>query len=52
MIGQLQDLAAQDVPLIPSWFGKNIAVAGPGMNGVEETLDPTYIFRLWQINKG
>lgn len=51
IIGQLQDIVAEDVPLIPSWFGKNVAVAGPGMQGVKETLDPTYIFRLWTISK-
>ncbi|GAA1917152.1 ABC transporter substrate-binding protein [Nocardioides marmoribigeumensis] len=51
IIGQLQDIAAEDVPYIPSWFGKNVAVAGPGMQGVKETLDPTYIFRLWTISK-
>ncbi len=51
LIGQLQDIVAQDVPLVPSWFGKNVAVAGPGMSGVKETLDPTYIFRLWEISK-
>ncbi len=48
-IGQLQDLVAEDVPLIPSWFGKNVAVANPSMEGVGATLDPTYIFRLWMI---
>jgi peptide/nickel transport system substrate-binding protein len=51
LISQLQDIAAEDVPYIPSWFGKNVAVAGPGVSGVKETLDPTYIFRLWQISK-
>lgn len=50
-IGQLQDLVAEDVPLIPSWFGKNVAVANPSMEGVGATLDPTYIFRLWMIGK-
>lgn len=50
-IGQLQDKVATDVPLIPSWFGKNVAVARDGVDGVEETLDPTYIFRLWTISK-
>ena len=50
-IGQLQDIVAEDVPLIPSWNGVNVAVAGPGMEGVEETLDATYIFRFWQISK-
>jgi peptide/nickel transport system substrate-binding protein len=51
LISQLQDIVAEDVPLVPSWFGKNVAVATPQMNGVEETLDPTYIFRLWEISK-
>jgi peptide/nickel transport system substrate-binding protein len=51
IISQLQDIAAEDVPYIPSWFGKNVAVAGPGVSGVKETLDPTYIFRLWQISQ-
>jgi peptide/nickel transport system substrate-binding protein len=51
VFAQLQDIAAEDVPTVPTWFGKNVAVAGPGMNGVQETLDPTYIFRMWQISK-
>ncbi len=51
MIEELQDIVAEDVPLVPSWFGKNTAVAGDGMSGVEETLDPTYIFRLWEISR-
>jgi peptide/nickel transport system substrate-binding protein len=51
IIGQLQDIVAEDVPLVPSWFGKNVAVAGSGVSGVQETLDPTYIFRLWGISK-
>lgn len=51
IISQLQDITAEDVPLVPSWFGKNVAVATPQMQGVEETLDPTYIFRLWDISK-
>ena len=50
-IGQLQDIVAEDVPLIPSWNGQNVAVATPAMSGVEETLDPTYIFRFWMISK-
>lgn len=51
IIGQLQDITAQDVPLIPSWNGKNVAVASKQMNGVKDTLDATYIFRLWSISK-
>ncbi len=48
---QLQALVAKDVPLIPSWVGKNVAVAGPGMQGVADTLDPSFIFRFWKITK-
>jgi peptide/nickel transport system substrate-binding protein len=51
IIGQLQDITAEDVPLIPSWNGQNVAVATKNMEGVEETLDPTYIFRFWMISK-
>jgi peptide/nickel transport system substrate-binding protein len=51
IIGQLQDITAADVPLIPSWNGKNVAVASKTMNGVKDTLDATYIFRLWSISK-
>ncbi len=49
--GQLQDIAARDVPLIPSWVGQNAAVYGKGMSGVESTLDPSFIFRLWLVTK-
>jgi peptide/nickel transport system substrate-binding protein len=51
LIMQLQDIVAEDVPLIPSWNGENVAVASDQMEGVEETLDPTYIFRFWGITK-
>ena len=51
IIGQLQDIVAEDVPLVPSWNGQNVAVAVDAMDGVEETLDPTYIFRFWGISK-
>ncbi|MDF1602608.1 ABC transporter substrate-binding protein [Nocardioides sp. YIM 152315] len=48
---QIQDIIAQDVSEIPSWIGPNIAIAGPGMEGVEETLDPAFIFRFWNVTK-
>jgi peptide/nickel transport system substrate-binding protein len=51
IIGQLQDIVAEDVPLIPSWNGQNVAVANNSMEGVADTLDPTYIFRFWMISK-
>ena len=51
IFGQLQDIAAADVPFIPSWVGKNIGVYGAGMEGVEDTLDPAFIFRFWLVSK-
>lgn len=51
ILGQLQDIVANDVPLIPSWNGKNVAVALPEVKGVADTLDATYIFRMWSISK-
>jgi peptide/nickel transport system substrate-binding protein len=50
-IGQLQDIVAEDVPLIPSWNGQNVAITTDQVEGVQETLDPTYIFRFWGISK-
>ncbi len=46
-----QDLVAKDVPFIPSWVGQNVGVYGPGMEGVEDTLDPSFIFRFWLVSK-
>jgi peptide/nickel transport system substrate-binding protein len=51
IFGQLQDIAAKDVPFIPSWVGQNTAVYGKGMSGVEDTLDPSFIFRFWLVSK-
>ncbi|MDN5892599.1 MAG: ABC transporter substrate-binding protein [Nocardioides sp.] len=51
LIEQLQTIVAEDVPVIPSWVGKNIAVAGPGMSGVDGTLGPAFIFRMWTVSK-
>lgn len=49
--GELQNIVAEDVPFIPSWVGQNIGVYGPDMEGVEDTLDPSFIFRFWLVSK-
>lgn len=46
-IDKIQNIVAQDVPMIPSWFGQNNAVANKDMSGVGDTLDQAYIFRMW-----
>jgi peptide/nickel transport system substrate-binding protein len=48
---QLQKIVAEDVPVVPSWVGKNIAVASPAMSGVADTLGPAFIFRMWLVSK-
>jgi peptide/nickel transport system substrate-binding protein len=48
---KMQQIAARDVPFIPSWVGNNTAVYDQGMQGVKQTLDPAYIFRLWTLSK-
>lgn len=49
--GKLQEIAATDVPFIPSWVGQNTGVYGAGISGVEDTLDPSFIFRFWLVSK-
>ncbi len=51
VFGELQNIVAEDVPFIPSWVGQNTGVYGAGMEGVEDTLDPAFIFRFWLVSK-
>ena len=37
--------------MIPTWVGKNVGVYGDGIEGVEDTLDAAFIFRLWLVSK-
>ncbi|MEU9863455.1 ABC transporter substrate-binding protein [Streptomyces sp. NPDC047971] len=49
---RLQDLVAEELPLLPLWQGKQYAVARDGVNGLEWTLDASTVFRFWEIKKG
>ena len=51
IVQQAQTLAAKDVPIIPYWQGKMIAVSRNNVKGVDKTLDPTFIMRFWLISK-
>jgi peptide/nickel transport system substrate-binding protein len=48
---QIQDIGAEDVPTIPIWQGKQVAAVRDGVEGVQETFDPSFIFRYWLISK-
>jgi peptide/nickel transport system substrate-binding protein len=52
VIKEAEQLAAQDAPIIPYWQGAMIAVAQKNVQGIDETLDPTFIMRFWLISKG
>nr|WP_318153630.1 ABC transporter substrate-binding protein [Streptomyces chumphonensis] len=49
--GALQDLVAEELPLLPIWQGKQYAVAQDGVSGLEWTLDSSTVFRFWEISK-
>ncbi|MFD5429378.1 ABC transporter substrate-binding protein [Streptomyces sp. NPDC127084] len=49
---ELQNLVAEDVPLLPLWQGKQYAVAHGNITGLEWTLDASTVFRFWEIQKG
>jgi peptide/nickel transport system substrate-binding protein len=51
VLEQAQTLAAKDAPIIPYWQGSMIAVSRTNVQGVDQTLDPTFILRFWLISK-
>lgn len=48
---QIQEIAAEDVPIVPIWQGDQVAAVQPGVTGVEDTFDPSFQFRYWLISK-
>ncbi|HLX18921.1 MAG TPA: ABC transporter substrate-binding protein [Gaiellaceae bacterium] len=50
-IEQAQALAAKDVPIVPVWQGAMLAVGRSNIHGIQQTLDPTYIMRFWNLSK-
>jgi peptide/nickel transport system substrate-binding protein len=47
----MQMLGAKDLPTIPYWQGNMIAVSQKNVQGIDNTLDPTYYMRFWLISK-
>ena len=48
---QIQTIAAEDVPTVPIWQADQVAAVRDGIEGVEDTFDPSFIFRFWLISK-
>ncbi|MGP4003206.1 ABC transporter substrate-binding protein [Streptomyces sp. 8N706] len=49
---ELQNIVADDLPVLPLWQGKQYAVARENISGLEWTLDASTVFRFWEISKG
>ncbi|MGH3342333.1 MAG: ABC transporter substrate-binding protein [Carbonactinosporaceae bacterium] len=48
---KIQDIAAEEVPTIPLWQGKQVGAVQQGVKGVADTFDATFIFRMYMISK-
>ncbi|MFF8593876.1 ABC transporter substrate-binding protein [Streptomyces sp. NPDC015220] len=49
--GRIQDIVAREVPVLPVWQGKQYAVVRDDVHGVEYCLDPSTVFRFWELGK-
>ncbi|MBV1937642.1 ABC transporter substrate-binding protein [Streptomyces sp. BV286] len=49
--GELQDIVAEEVPVIPVWQAKQYAVVRDSVYGLEYCLDASTVFRFWEISK-
>ncbi|MEV6160652.1 ABC transporter substrate-binding protein [Streptomyces sp. NPDC052052] len=47
---KLQDIVAQQVPLLPLWQGKQYAVAHENVRGLQNCLDTSTVFRFWELS--
>jgi peptide/nickel transport system substrate-binding protein len=48
---KIQQIGAQDVPTIPIWEGDQVGAERDGVQGLEDTFDPAFIFRFWLLSK-
>jgi peptide/nickel transport system substrate-binding protein len=47
--GAVQDIVAEDLPVIPLWQGRQYAVAADDITGLQWSLDASTVFRFWEI---
>jgi peptide/nickel transport system substrate-binding protein len=48
---RIQQIGAEDAPTIPYFQASQVAAVRDGVEGVEDTFDPSFIFRFWLITK-
>jgi peptide/nickel transport system substrate-binding protein len=49
---ELQDIVADELPVLPVWQAKQYAVVHDGVYGLESCLDASTVFRFWELSKG
>ncbi|MFF5446651.1 ABC transporter substrate-binding protein [Streptomyces sp. NPDC012888] len=49
---RLQDIVAEEIPVLPLWQSKQYAVARENVSGLQWSLDASTVFRFWEIAKG
>jgi peptide/nickel transport system substrate-binding protein len=49
---QLQNIVADELPVLPVWQAKQYAVVRDSIYGLESCLDASTVFRFWEISKG
>ncbi|MFF8969277.1 ABC transporter substrate-binding protein [Streptomyces sp. NPDC014995] len=49
---RLQDIVAEQLPVLPVWQAKQYAVVHDDVYGLENCLDASTVFRFWELNKG
>jgi peptide/nickel transport system substrate-binding protein len=50
--GKLQDIVADQLPVLPVWQAKQYAVTRDNVYGLEYCLDASTVFRFWELSKG
>ncbi|WP_043681656.1 ABC transporter substrate-binding protein [Streptomyces xylophagus] len=50
--GRLQDIVADQLPVLPVWQAKQYAVTRDNVYGLEYCLDASTVFRFWELSKG
>ncbi|MEO9248996.1 ABC transporter substrate-binding protein [Citricoccus nitrophenolicus] len=50
-LGEIQDLVGEDLSTLPLLQGAQVAVSGTDVTGVDDTLDPSFKFRLGAVSK-
>lgn len=50
--GELQDIVAAQLPVLPVWQAKQYAVTRDNVYGLEYCLDASTVFRFWELSKG